>query len=100
MEGYETLESLLRNLDLSFVERLVTGCYHQDGPGRPQREPLGLFKAHLARRFLRISGLRELERRLRIDERLRTICSIAGKEPTYGRSVLSRFNQRLGARRI
>lgn len=100
IEGYETLESLLRNLDLSFVERLVTGCYHQDGPGRPPREPLDLFKAHLARRYLRISSLRELERRLRIDERLRTICGIAREEPTYGRSVLSRFSQRLGARRI
>jgi hypothetical protein len=61
---------------------------------------LGLFKAHLAKRFLRISSLRELERRLWIDERLRAICGIAREEPAYGRTVLSRFNQRLCARRL
>jgi hypothetical protein len=54
----------------------------------------------IARRFLRINSLRELERRLWIDERLRAICGIAREEPAYGRTVLSRFNQRLGARRL
>ena len=91
---------MLNSLDLSFVERLITGCYHEDGPGRPPRNPLGLFKAHLARRFLRISSLRELERRLQIDERLRILCGIGRDEPAYGRSVLSRFNQRIGAERL
>lgn len=79
---------------------MIAGCYHRDGPGRPPRNPLGLFKAHLVRRFLRISSLRELERRLQIDERLRTICGIGRDETAYGRSVLSRFNQRLGAERL
>lgn len=51
-------------------------------------------------RFLRISSLRELERNLSTDERLRTTCSIAREEPAYGRTVLSWFNQRLGARRL
>jgi len=91
---------LLDSLDLGFVQRLLESCYHQKGAGRPPRNPLGLFKAHLAKRFLRISSLRELERRLSIDERLRAICSIAREEPAYGRTVLSRFNQRLGARRL
>lgn len=91
---------MLSSLDLSFVEHLVASCYHQDGPGKPPREPLGLFKAHLARRYLRINSLRELERHLQNDERLRTICDIGHAEPAYGRSVLSRFNQRLGARRL
>jgi len=90
----------LSSLDLSFVERLVASCYHQDGPGKPPRKPLGLFKAHLARRYLRISSLRELERRLWNDEKLRTICDIEYEESAYGRTVLSRFNQRLGARRF
>jgi IS5 family transposase len=61
---------------------------------------LGLFKAHLAKRFLRINSLRELERRLWIDERFRAICGIAREDPAYGRTVLSRFNQRLCARRL
>ena len=90
----------MSSVDLSFVERLVQSCYHENGAGRPPRNPLGLFKAHLTKRFLRISSLRELERRLWIDERLRAICGIAKEEPAYGRSVLSRFNQRLDARRL
>ena len=91
---------MLDNVDLGFVQRLLKDCYHHKGAGRPPRNPLGLFKAHLAKRFLRISSLRELERRLWIDERLRAICGIAREEPAYGRTVLSRFNQRLGARRL
>jgi hypothetical protein len=47
-----------------------------------------------------MSSLRDLERRLCHDERLRNICGIRYAEPAYGRTVLSRFNQRLGARRI
>jgi hypothetical protein len=78
----------------------LEGYYHQKGVGRPPRNPLGLFKAHLAKRFLRISSLRELERRLQIDEPLRTLCGIGRDEPAYGRSVLSRFNQRLGSGRL
>jgi hypothetical protein len=35
-----------------------------------------------------------------MDERLRAICDIAREESAYGRTVLSRFNQRLGARRL
>jgi transposase len=91
---------LLNSLDLGFVQRLLESCYGRSGAGRPPRNPLGLFKAHLAKRFFRINSLRELERRLSIDERLRAICGIAREEPAYGRTVLSRFNQRLGARRL
>jgi transposase len=91
---------LLDSVDLGFVQHLLESCYHQKGAGRPPRNPLGLFKAHLAKRFLRINSLRELERRLWIDERLRAICGIAREEPAYGRTVLSRFNQRLDARRL
>jgi len=91
---------LLNSLDLGFVQHLLESCYHQKGAGRPPRNPLGLFKAHLAKRFLRISSLRELERRLWIDQRLRSICGIAREEPAYGRTILSRFNQRLDAGRL
>jgi len=87
-------------LDLTFVEELVEGCFHRNGCGRPPRKPLGLFKAHLVRRLLKIDSLRELERRLWRDERLRGICDIEADEPAYGRTVLSRFNQRLGAGRV
>ena len=91
---------MFKNMDLTFVERLVNRCFHKNGPGRPPRKPIGVFKAHLVKRFLRIKSLRELERRLWGDERLRAICDIEGSEPAYGRTILSRFNQRLGARRL
>lgn len=87
-------------LDLTFVEKLVESCFHRGGPGRSPRKPLGLFKAHLVRRFLKIGSLRGLERKLWSDERLRGICDIEGDEPAYGRTVLSRFNRRLGGRRV
>ena len=90
----------MSGLDLTFVEKLVESCFHRGGPGRPPRKPLGLFKAHLVRRFLKIGSLRGLERKLWSDERLRGICDIEVEELAYGRSVLSRFNRRLGGRRV
>ena len=91
---------MLKHSDLTFVEELVEDCFHRDGPGRPPRRPLGLFKTHLIKRFLKIDSLRELERRLWSDERLRGICDIEVDESVYGRTVLSRFSQRLDAKRV
>jgi hypothetical protein len=54
----------------------------------------------VAKQFLKIDGLRPLERRLWNDERLRTICDLEEDEPAYGRTVLSRFSQRLGVRTL
>lgn len=88
------------NVDLTFVERLIDTCFHKNGPGKPPRKPIGVFKAHPVKRFLRIKSIRELERRLWSDERLRAICDVRANEPAYGRTVLSRFNKRLGARRL
>lgn len=88
------------NVDLTFVERLIDNCFHKNGPGRLPRKPIGVFKAHLVKRFLRINSIRELERRLWSDNRLRVICDIKLNEPAYGRTVLSRFNRRLGTRRL
>ena len=51
IEEYETLESLLENADFGFINKLVADAFHQDGPGRSPRKPLGVFKAHLAKRF-------------------------------------------------
>jgi len=100
LEEYETLESLLQNSDLGFVNELLMGAFHQEGPGRTPRNPLGVFKAHLAKRFLGLRGIRELERRPWNDPRLRHICDIEDHEPAYGRSVLSRFPAKIGAERL
>ena len=91
---------MLANTDLGFVDRIVTEAFHQDGPGRPPRKPLGVFKAHLAKRFLGVRSIRELERKLWNDPRLRHICDLEADETTYGRSVLSRFPQRIGIERL
>jgi IS5 family transposase len=100
VEEYETLESLLQNSDLGFVNKLLMGAFHQEGPGRTPRNPLGVFKAHLAKRYLGLRGIRELERRLWNDPRLRHICDIEDDEPAYGRSVLSRFPGKVGIERL
>lgn len=41
--------AILSKLDLDDIERVVKGTYHQDGPGRPPRKPVGIFKALIAR---------------------------------------------------
>lgn len=100
MEGYETLEELFRNLNLTDIETILDDAYHEEGPGRPPRNPLGVFKAYIVKHLLGIRTLRELERRLWSDERLRTICDLEPEEPAYGRSVLSRFPKRVGSGRL
>ena len=91
---------MLENADLGFIDKLVSEAFHQDGPGRPPRKPLGIFKAHIAKRFLGIRSIRELERKLWNDPRLRHLCDLEADEPVYGRSVLSRFPQRVGMERL
>ena len=100
MEGYETLEELFRNLNLTDVETILDDAYHQEGAGRPPRNPLGVFKAYIVKHLLGLRSLRELERRLGNDERLRSLCDLEADEPAYGRSVLSRFPKRVGAERL
>ena len=90
----------MENTDLGFVDKLVADAFHRDGPGRPPRKPLGVFKAHLAKRFLGVRSIRELERKLWNDPRLRQICDLEADDPAYGRSVLSRLPQRIGVKRL
>ena len=100
MEEYETLEVLFRNLPLTDIETVLDDAYHREGPERPPRNPLGVFKAYVAKHLLGIRTLRELERKLWTDERLRNICDLEADEASYGRSVLSRFPKRVGISRL
>jgi len=100
MGEYETLESLLFNVDLSLIEQTVKKGYHQDGPGRPPRSPLGLFNANIVKRIMGIRSERELVRKLSTDHRLRGLCRIEDHERPYGIAVLSRFRKRVGPRRL
>ena len=49
---------------LDDLEEVVWEPYHKDGPGRPPRNPLGIFKALIVKRIRNIPSNRELYRRL------------------------------------
>lgn len=99
-DEYETLETFFANVDLSFAERLVRGCFQTFGPGRPPRKPLGIFKAFIVMRMKGVRSLREISRLLNVDPRLRRLCLIDKSERGYPRSVLSRFTKMVGAERL
>ena len=101
MKRYETLETLFGKVDLSFAESVVNESYHsKDSPGRPPRNPLGVFKAHLLRRLRHVPSDRMLVRQLWKDPRLRRLCDIEASEPPYGIAVLSRFRSKVGPMRL
>lgn len=99
-DEYEILETFFENVDLSFAERLVRECFHVCGPGRPPRNPLGIFRAFIVMRMKGVRSLRETARLLNVDPRLRKLCLICEGERGYSRSVLSRFTKRVGAERL
>jgi IS5 family transposase len=101
MKRYETLETLFSKVDLSFAQKILNEPFHPAGsPGRPQRNPLGLFKAHLVRRLKHIPSDRMLVRQMWKDPRLKKICDIETDEPPYGIAVLSRFRTKVGPERL
>lgn len=99
-DEYETLETFFSNIDLSFTEKTIHECFHACGPGRPPRNPLGIFRAFLVMRMKGVRSLREMSRLLNVDPRLRRLCLIKEGEKGYPRSVLSRFTKRVGAERL
>jgi transposase len=99
-DEHETLETLFRNVDLSFARNIVVGCFHCSGAGRPPRSPLGLFRAFIVMRMRGVRSLREMTRLLDVDLRLRRLCLVKPGEKCYPRSVLSRFIRRVGEDRL
>jgi transposase len=67
-----------------------------DGPGRPPRNPLGVFRTFIIMRMKGVRSLREMTRLLDVDQRLRRLCLIKTGETAYPRSVLSRFTRKVG----
>ena len=101
MKRYEVLETLFCKVDLSFTQKILNEPYHPIGSrGRPQRNPLGLFKAHLLRRLRHIPSDRMLVRQMWKDPRLKRICDIEEDEPPFGIAVLSRFRSKVGPERL
>jgi len=91
---------ILSNLDLDDIEEAVWEPYHREGPGRPPRNPLGIFKALVVKRLRQIPSDRELYRRLWDDSRLREICDIEDRERPYHPSQLTRFRRNVGPERL
>jgi transposase len=100
MEKHEDVVSILSKIDLHDVEEIVSQPYHWDGPGRPPRSPLGIFKALVVKQLRTIPNDRELYRRLWNDEALREICDIEEHEKPYHPSQLTRFRNRVGPERL
>jgi hypothetical protein len=95
-DEHETLETLFKNVDLSFARNVLRGCFHASGAGRPPRNPLGVFRAFIIMRMKGVRSLREMTRLLDVDTRLRKLCLIKEDEKGYPRSVLSRFIRKVG----
>ena len=101
MKRYEALETLFGKTDLSFAQSLLNEPYHQVGSrGRPPRNPLGIFKAHIVKRVKHIPSDRMLVRQMWKDPRLKKICDIEANQQPYGIAVLSRFRTKVGPERL
>jgi hypothetical protein len=72
--------TILSKLDPHDIERIVWEPYHEEGPGRPPRNPLGVFKAPMFKRLRRILPDREICRRMWNGPMLRMICDIEERE--------------------
>jgi transposase len=83
-------------VDLSLAKAAVLACFHTVGPGRPPRNPLGLFRTFIVMRMKGVRSLREMTRILDTDIRFRRLCLIKPGEAGYTRSVLSRFIRKVG----
>jgi transposase len=75
---------------------VLKGCFHASGAGRPPRNPHGLFRTFIVMKMKGVRSIREMTRLLDVDPRLRKLCLIKKKEKAYPRSVLSRFNRKVG----
>jgi len=101
MKRYEALEPLFSKVDLSLALKIFNEPFHKAGsPGRPQRNPLGIFKAHIVKRVKHIPSDRMLVRQMWKDPRLRKICDMETDQPPYGIAVLSRFRTKVGPERL
>ena len=100
MERLGDVALILSELDLHDIEKIVWEPYHEEGPGRPPRNPMGIFKALMVKRLWRMPSDRELYRRLWDDPMLREICDIEGRERPYHPSQITRFRSNVGPERL
>jgi hypothetical protein len=61
MKRYAAIETLFSKTDLTFAQSILNEPFHPTGPvGRPPRNPLGVFKAHIVKRLKHIPSDRML----------------------------------------
>ena len=101
MKRYEALETLFGKVDLSFAQKILSEPYHPPGSrGRPQRNPLGIFKAHIVKRVKHIPSDRMLVRQMWKDPRLKKICNLEENQQPFDIAVMSRFRSKVGPERL
>ena len=100
MEKGEGSSFVLSKLNLNDIEEVVWEPYHKDGPGRPPRNPMGIFKALIVKRLRQVPSDKELYRRLWNDSALRMICDVEAEQKPYNPSQLTRFRKRVGPERL
>jgi len=91
------LEVLFRNLNLDRVRDVLMGAYHRLGAGRPPFNPLGLLRFKIVLVLKGYRSQRALEREIRVDSRVRRLCSF-NVIPSH--STVVRFERRIGVDRL
>jgi IS5 family transposase len=101
MEKPEFSCAILSKLNLDDIEKVVKEDYYkEDGPGRPPRKPMGIFKALVVKRLQQVPSDRELCRQMWKDDAIRELCDLEAEEKPYHPSQLTRFRQRVGTERL
>ena len=91
------MEVLFRNLNLDRVRDVLMGAYHRLGAGRPPFNPLGLLRFKIVLVLKGYRSQRALEREIRVDSRVRRLCSF-NVIPSH--STVVRFERRIGVDRL
>lgn len=94
---FESLKVLFKNLNLDRVRDVLVSAYHRLGAGRPPFNPLGLLRFKVILVLKGYRSQRSLEREIRVDSRVRGLCSF-NAIPSH--STVVRFERRIGVERL
>jgi hypothetical protein len=95
---FERLEVLFDHLNLGRIKDVLLDAYHRVGPGRSPFNPSGLFRFKIVHVLKGYRSQRALEREIRVDSRIRTLCGFGEKLPSH--STIVRFERRVGFERV
>jgi transposase len=95
---FERLEALFNHLNLGRIRKVLMSAYHRVGLGRPPFNPLGLLRFKIVHVLKGYRSQRALEREVRVDSRVRSLCGFDERIPSY--STIVRFERRIGFERL